>query len=43
MTVRFVFAWYDLWVGVYVDRANRRVYVLPIPCVGFVFDWGSPP
>lgn len=38
--VKPVFAWYDFWVGVYVDRDKRRVYVLPIPCVGFVFYWG---
>jgi hypothetical protein len=35
-----IFAWYDFWVGVYVDREKRRVYVFPIPCFGFVFFWG---
>ena len=27
------FAWYDLWVGAYVDTAKRTVYVCPLPCV----------
>lgn len=35
-----VFAWYDFWVGVYIDRKKRKVYILPIPCVGVVFYWG---
>ncbi len=39
MTVRPVFAWYDLWVGVFIDRANRRLYVFPLPCLGLVVSW----
>ena len=35
-----IVAWYDFWVGVFVDREKRKVYVFPIPCVGFVFWWG---
>ena len=38
--VRPLFAWFDLWVGVYIDRPGRRVYVLPLPCVGVVIEWG---
>jgi hypothetical protein len=37
--IRFLFAWYDLWIGAYWDRANRRLYVLPIPCLGVVLDF----
>ena len=33
MTVRFLFAWYDLWVGAYWDRKQRVLYVCPLPCV----------
>lgn len=36
MKVRPVFAWYDMWVGVFVDRPKRRVYIFPLPCVGIV-------
>jgi hypothetical protein len=35
-----VIDWCDFWVGVYVDREKRRVYVLPLPCLGFRFYWG---
>lgn len=32
MTVSFFFAWYDLWVGVFVDSKKRIVYICPLPC-----------
>ena len=35
----FLAAWYDLWIGAYVDRKNRRVYVMPVPCLGFWMDY----
>lgn len=41
--VRPVIAWYDCWIGVYWDRAKRRLYVLPLPCLGVVVDFGVPP
>lgn len=34
MKVSPVFAWYDLWVGVYWDRSKRCLYILPIPMIG---------
>ena len=34
MTVKPIFRWYDLWVGLYVDRANRTLYVFPVPMFG---------
>lgn len=37
----FLFAWYDLWVGVFWDRRSRKLYVLPIPCIGFVIAFGK--
>lgn len=39
MTLRFLFAWYDLWVGCYWDRRHRDLYVLPIPMCGFVLHF----
>lgn len=42
MKVRPLFAWYDLWIGAYYDRSSGRLYILPIPCVGIVIDFGPP-
>ena len=33
MSVSLRFAWYDLWIGAYVDRPNRTLYICPLPCV----------
>jgi hypothetical protein len=41
VTIRPIFAWYDLWVGVFVDRPKQRVYVFPVPCIGLVISWGG--
>ena len=38
MKIRLLFAWYDLWIGVFWDRKTRRLYVLPLPCVGIVVE-----
>lgn len=43
MTIRPMFAWYDLWIGVFYDRAKRKVYVMPLPCLGFVVTLDSKP
>jgi hypothetical protein len=37
--VRLLLAWYDLWIGAFVDRDSRRVYLLPLPCVGIVIEY----
>ena len=39
MTIRLVFAWYDFWIGLFWDRQKRRLYVLPVPCIGFVLEF----
>ena len=33
MKIKLFFAWYDIWIGVYVDRKNKTVYICPLPCV----------
>jgi hypothetical protein len=38
MSVRPIFAWYDLWVGLFIDRPKRRVYIFPLPCIGIVIE-----
>lgn len=42
MKIRPIFAWYDLWVGAFWDRNRRRLYILPIPCVGVVIEFERP-
>ena len=39
MTIRLIFAWYDLWVGAFWDQSKRRLYILPIPCFGIVITF----
>ena len=37
--VRFLFAWYDLWIGAYWDRKSRALYILPVPMFGIVLEF----
>lgn len=39
MSVRPIFAWYDLWVGAFWDSAKRRLYIFPVPMLGVVIDF----
>ena len=41
MTIRPIFAWYDIWIGAYWDRARRRLYLFPVPMLGVVLDFGK--
>lgn len=43
ITVHPIFAWYDLWVGFYIDRAKRRFYCFPLPTLGFYIEWKAKP
>lgn len=40
MRVKFLFAWYDLWIGAYINRKRKEVYVFPIPMFGVVVKFG---
>lgn len=40
MTIRPLFAWYDIWVGAFWDRAHRRLYLFPVPMFGVVIQFG---
>jgi hypothetical protein len=40
MKVRPIFAWYDLWIGAFWDAGKRRLYILPLPCIGIVIEFG---
>lgn len=39
MKIKPLLAWYDLWIGVFWDRIKRRLYILPLPCIGVVLEF----
>lgn len=41
MKVSLKFRWYDLWVGVFIDRESRAVFICPLPCVVVKLSWGN--
>lgn len=43
MKVKFIFAWYDLWVGAFWDQNKRKLYILPVPCFGLVIEFAPIP
>lgn len=43
ITIKPIFAWYDIWIGAFIDRPKRRIYIFPIPCFGVVISFGTPP
>lgn len=41
LTVEGFFRWYDLWIGAYLDRERKTLYVCPVPMFGvkIVLHW----
>ena len=35
-----LFAWYDFWIGIFYDKKNRRLYILPLPMMGVKIQFG---
>jgi hypothetical protein len=32
--VKFIFAWYDFWIGLFWDSKRNALYILPLPMFG---------
>lgn len=37
--ISFLFAWYDLWIGVFYDKKKQWLYILPFPMVGIIIKF----
>lgn len=37
-----MFAWFDFWVGAFWDKSKCRLYIFPIPMVGFYLQFKQP-
>lgn len=35
--MRIELKWYDLWVGIFIDTNQKKVYLCPLPCL--VISW----
>lgn len=40
LDITWLFAWYDFWIGVYWDRKNRALFILPLPMLGIKIQFG---
>ena len=34
--INLLFAWYDLWIGLFIDNKKKTIYILPFPMIGIV-------
>lgn len=39
--IELIIAWYDLWVGFFIDTKKRKVYFFPIPIFGLIFNYSK--
>ncbi len=39
MKIKLMFAWFDIWIGVYIDRKKRTIYIAIVPMLIIVVIW----
>lgn len=37
---KLIFAWYDLWIGFFIDKKKKLIYFFPLPMIGVRFKYG---
>ena len=37
--MRIEFKWFDLWVGVFIDTKNKKIYICFIPTIIISFNY----
>ena len=42
MSIKLIFAWYDMWVGAFWDQKKKWLYLFPIPCFGLIIKFKTP-
>jgi len=35
-----MFIWYNIWIGLFIDKKNKCIYFCPLPCCVIRFSWG---
>lgn len=38
MKAKLIFRWYDLWIGIFIDRKKGILYFFPLPMLGFMIS-----
>jgi len=41
MKIKPLCKWYDIWIGIFIDTNKKRIYILPLPCIGIVIEYGK--
>jgi hypothetical protein len=38
MSIKIRFIWYDLWVGIFIDKPRGIVYICPLPTLVIIIS-----